>query len=457
MKVFHCLIKSKLGYSAAAWQGNIAECHKKKLDAAQNRGLRLITGQFKDTPLEALRAEARIPSYRTQIDRSLLISKEKALRQDEQHPRRRAFDDSLPKRLKSERNHNLASKTSQLAARHGLEVLSSSRKPLRYFELAPWLDDKLTNVFPHVPGLKSKDEDVLLRRALSYAAILALEADLVLYSDGSASNGTDKGGAGVVVTYGNAESPIVIDTLMKRGSILTSSYNEEHTAMHLALDWIDDNCLPEEVIAIVTDSKSLCDALHGYGSDTKMLRRRLLTSRAKVVVQWVPGHSGVEGNELADTAAKAATLLDEDPTEIPYGCARSLIKRSINDDISSHARSEEVYSKLSAKKEAEIKSREDQVLLARLRSGHHWGLESYHKLVNEEHDGRCKVCVDEPTHDLQHFICECEQTDTLRMECFGTTDIGLEVLTENPLAAIAFAREALRLRASNSLDAQAQA
>ena len=280
---------------------------------------------------------------------------------------------------------------------------------------------------------------------------------MVLYSDGSASEGTDKGGAGVVVTYGDAESPIVIDTLMKRGSILTSSYNEEHTAMHLALDWIDDNCLPEEVIAIVTDSKSLCDALHGYGSDTKMLRRRLLTSRAKVVVQWVPGHSGVEGNELADTAAKAATLLDEDPTEIPFGCAKSLIKRSINDDISSHARSEVVYSKLSAKKEAEIKSREDQVLLARLRSGHHWGLESYHKLVNEEHDDRCKVCEDHPPHDLQHFICECEQTDTLRMECFGTTGIGLEVLTENPLAAIAFAREALRLRASNSLDAQAQA
>ena len=119
VKVFHCLIKSKLGYSAAAWQGNIAECHKKKLDAAQNRGLRLITGQFKDTPLEALRAEARIPSYRTQIDRSLLISKEKALRQDEQHPRRRAFDDSLPKRLKAEKNHNLASKSagSQTRAR----------------------------------------------------------------------------------------------------------------------------------------------------------------------------------------------------------------------------------------------------------------------------------------------------------------------------------------------------
>ena len=104
-----------------------------------------------------------------------------------------------------------------------------------------------------------------------------------------------------------------------------------------------------------------------------MLRRRLLTSCAKVL-----GHRGVEGNE------KSATLLDEDPTEIPYVCARSLIKRSINDDISSHPSSEAVYSKFSSKK-AEIK---DQVILARIWSGHHWSLESYHKLVDEENDNR---------------------------------------------------------------------
>ena len=178
-----------------------------------------------------------------------------------------------------------------------------------------------------------------------------------------------------------------------------------------------------------------------YGLNTKMLWGRLLTSCAKVEVQWALSHSDVEGNKIADTAAKAATLLNEDSTDIPYVCASSLIKRSINDDISSRPRAEEVYSKFSSKK-AEIK---DQVILARIWSGHHWSLESYHKLVDEEHDHRYKVCEDQPKHNLNHFIYKCEQTDALRMECFGTTGSALEVQTENPHTAIAFTREALRL------------
>ena len=105
-----------------------------------------------------------------------MFSNEKALLQDEQHPRRRAFYDSIPKRLKAEKSHKLASKTCQLTARHKLEVISSSLiKQLYYFELAPLLDKKFANV----PRLNNKDTTVPL---------------LVLYIDGSALNGTDKGG-----------------------------------------------------------------------------------------------------------------------------------------------------------------------------------------------------------------------------------------------------------------------
>ena len=97
--VYHTLVKSKMDYAGPAWQGNIAECHKLSLERAQNRGLRQITGQFKDTPLEALRAEAGIPSYRTHMERNLLKSREKALRLDLKHPRRLAHEEARKKRL----------------------------------------------------------------------------------------------------------------------------------------------------------------------------------------------------------------------------------------------------------------------------------------------------------------------------------------------------------------------
>jgi hypothetical protein len=108
-----------------------------------------------------------------------------------------------------------------------------------------------------------------------------------------------------------------------------------------------------------------------------------------------------------------------------------------------------VYSKLSMRKEAEVKSRDDQVLLGRIRSGHHWCLESYHQLVDENHDTTCKECGWQ-LHDLEHFIYNCQTTDRIRMRCFGTTGVGLDILTDNPLSAIAFTREALRNSMSNA-------
>ena len=74
--VYHGMVKSKMDYAGPAWQGNT--CHIGKLDVAQNRPLRIITGQFKDTPLETLRAESGVQSFKTHVERNLLISKEKA-------------------------------------------------------------------------------------------------------------------------------------------------------------------------------------------------------------------------------------------------------------------------------------------------------------------------------------------------------------------------------------------
>jgi ribonuclease HI len=454
VKIYHSVVKSKLGYSGAAWQGNIAECHIQSLERTQNRALRLITGQFKDTPLEALRAEAGVPSYRTHMERNLLISREKALRLDADHPRRRAFDESIPKRigLANDTKHSWRSKTDQLMAKHGLEeILSTSREPLSYFELAPWLDGNLERVYPYVPGLESKNEPELIRRTLSYTRIREMDSTYVLYSDGSASGGVEQGGAGVVVTFGDPEFPTVVDTLMRRGSPLTCSYNEEYTAMHLAMDWIEEHCATDSRVTVVTDSKSLCDALLGYGHETKDLRRRLIETVADVSIQWVPGHSGIEGNELADAAAKQATSLQQEPTAITLGSACARIRATIKDDLSTHERSARVYSKISKQKEAEVRSREDQVLLGQIRAAHHWCFESYHQLVDETHNTTCKECGWE-MHDLEHWLCHCPSTSHIRMRTFGTLDVGLEVLTDTPIPALAFTREALGYTRSNAPD-----
>ena len=74
----------------------------------------------------------------------------------------------------------------------------------------------------------------------------------------------------------------------------------------LALDWIEDNCIASSRPLIITDSQSLCLAIRGFDPDLAPIRARLVKCQASVGIQWVPGHCGIPGNELADTAANEA-------------------------------------------------------------------------------------------------------------------------------------------------------
>ena len=138
------MVKSKMDYAGPAWQGNT--CHIGKLDVAQNRALRIITGQFKDTPRETLRAESGVPSIKTHVDRNLLISKEKALRNNANHPRRLAYNESVPRRLTKQ---NWWSSLDELTSKYKLEMLDINREMFDFFPLAPWIDNKLSNVHPN--------------------------------------------------------------------------------------------------------------------------------------------------------------------------------------------------------------------------------------------------------------------------------------------------------------------
>ena len=50
------------------------------------------------------------------------------------------------------------------------------------------------------------------------------------------------GGAGIVITDGNAETPHVLETITIKGALFTCSYEEKVQVMKEAAKWIQDNC-----------------------------------------------------------------------------------------------------------------------------------------------------------------------------------------------------------------------
>jgi ribonuclease HI len=438
-KLYSAFIRSKLDYAAPSWQPWLSPTNVGVLDRVQNRALRLITGQMAGSPTDALRLEAGVSSYQTHVDRVCLRSAEKALRMPADHPLHSVYHDAIP--AKNNRQ-SWKTQTDRFLARVPREA--RFREPISFFGRAPWEDPPAIIVYLEVPGVSGRNDDPERKQALTVKQINSFYADLVIYTDGSASAGTREGGAGVVITRGLAENPVSMSEIMVRGAALTSSYEEEKAAGETAIEWlnsqsdIDEDCR----VVIATDSQSLCKAISVQSRGVDKILAGLATLRCEVIWQWVPGHSDVAGNEIADRVAKAATTHDGPCRPVSLNAIYAEVKNLIPAESPTHARSIAVYSKLSRSREEEITVRGDQVELARLRSGRHLGLGDTKHRFNPELPAACERCYHDPD-DLVHWLA-CPGTAAARMKHFGETMVELHALTERPRECLALSRSTLR-------------
>ena len=209
-----------MNYAGFSWQPCLADAQIKNMERIQNSALRAVTGQNMSTPVEALTMEVGSQQIRTEFKRNAAIAAEKALRLPPDHPRRIAFE-------QTDTSCRIQKTSWGTVAR---EVLNSipeaaemtNRRPLTYFDFPPWLPESNLTVYPRLPGIDNKNENEEKIIEAVFKQLRSLNPSRTVYTDGSASAGTDNGGAGVVITIGDPANFTISQIIRRKGARHTS-------------------------------------------------------------------------------------------------------------------------------------------------------------------------------------------------------------------------------------------
>ena len=217
IKVYVSQIRSKMDYAAAGWQPWLKKTNMDLLERVQNKALRIVTGNVQKTRCEAIRLEANTPAYKTLSDRNCLRAREKAVRLDVKHPRKIALDEAVEKRTGKD---SWVSRSTELQKTHQIPAMGA-KEPLSYFNRPPWDSPANLTIKSSIPLITRKDSNEV-KVAATFKEIRDSDPEITIYTDGSATDGTRNGGAGIIITEGDPADPEALETFTIKGAAYTS-------------------------------------------------------------------------------------------------------------------------------------------------------------------------------------------------------------------------------------------
>ena len=291
--IYKMFIRSKLDYGSHLYD-SAAETHKKKLNTIQNNALRIATGLLRCTKIEALEVEANV--YPLQMHRDIMSFnyglKILANNKNPTHHNLKDYEQEDKKRKTfSERLQDLNEKYDTNIN----QVDNSCNFPLPPWEEANFNIDLSIHTGPKlyqpIEGLKQE----------SMKTISKYSNAMKIYTDGSVNK--EKVGIGIY-NEGFQTSTRLPDNL----SIFTA---EAYAILEAITQGLKQK---RKDIIILTDSMSCLKAIKSMSGNHPIITRisnMLYYSRRKIVLCWIPSHTGITGNDLADKRAKRAIDQDE--------------------------------------------------------------------------------------------------------------------------------------------------
>ncbi|XP_041375615.1 uncharacterized protein LOC121388376 [Gigantopelta aegis] len=214
------------------------------------------------------------------------------------------------------------------------------------------------------------------------------------------------GGGGVFIRY--------VDGSFTSKSIATGYLSINFRAEACALPEaakvlnLQDKRSPNTVF--LTDCRSLLQSLQTHCGEHILLniRRELqdMSKRTDIILQWIPSHCCVPGNEEADMLSKTGSKLQQVSQPTSYSEVNTIIKNRFNTNWKI---------RMEVEKEDNLESlgRTQQVTIFRMRTGHCVLLSHLYRL-RLAHTDECPRGTDAQTPE--HILQSCPSYSTLRQE-----------------------------------------
>ena len=424
-------IRSVLDYNQSL-QITCSASAQSELDKVQNHALRFICGGMKSTPTHACEIHTNLEPLTLRREKATVEMYERSKRMNTKHPARRLVDNWKPQRRLKHKSvlHHAA----DISKKHHLP---DKREPLRrVWETPPNLKIRPPDIRTKLIGenVKKSSHPLELARATEDTIGTYPEEWIHAYTDGSAFKATQNAGYGVLIHYPNGISESISGACGK----ICSNFEAEmfavgHTVSHLNEFFRTNNKTPNNIV-VFTDSQSILQALKQKANDCPQVQQILLSIDrfltafpVKLVLQWIPGHTGIPGNEKADKLAKKGSQDDQPNLQTPLKTAINMLKNNCREEWMNRwangSTARTVFRHMTTtnpKDNLKFLSRKDQSSIFRLRT-QHAPLNNHLNRIGVIRSPLCPLCKTNK-----------ETTEHLLFECTHLTDLRQQLLPPNP-------------------------